>query len=396
MTTRNKKHLNKKVSGSRVEKTLLPSQWSWNGEIREDNYWNSLDEIIMRKWRIEELQDLIYGNIYHARCLSQNIESVCGKGYEEDTDEAIIKAFDIAEVHEAFTEYEFYGEAWIVCKYYKNECVNVKSIPSQNSHIGKKGKYKDKLVQNYRKKTEIMYPILTDEMFMKKIPNGVYAYQLKYGRKNYGFPIWLPAMELIKIMKYSLEDISAFYENDCLPYSLLIGNGLGSTTQDGRDMVDFLEANFQGSKEKRKVGVINIPQPKEVGDVRVLELQKKIADGDFLSFMKDNKTDICVMNGVPSWILDITTAGKLGNTQEKEISLGFYMSEVIEPKRRVLYDAYKRLFPNKQVNFKNIEFPVIETQEPDFGMMESAKSQIRNSIKDVLSEYEINSMRPNK
>lgn len=393
MTTRRKKHLKGKVSGS-VKKHRDNRIGRYLNELLKDK-----GEIKQRVYDIENLQDLIMTNIYHFRCLEQNIECTVGKGYSEDTDPEIVENIPLMELVDVVREAMYYGDPWVELTFLDGKLVNLLSIPTMNTNIGD-GKYKGKLIQFYGKENQTTLDILDIEEYKNgKIKNGVYAYQIqemKFGRKVYGFPKWIPAMELLKIMKYSIADISAFYENDCIPYTMLISQGVGMTTQDGEDMVDFLERQFQGAKEKRKVSVINLPQPKDISSIEVKELQKKIVDSDYLAFIKENKTDICTMNEVPAWMLGINKSGSLGNTQEREVELGFYLSEKIGTERRGVKDFINTFYPDKEVDFLNIEMPAVETQEPDFGFMESAKSQIRNSIKDVLSEYEINSMRPNK
>ena len=385
MTIRSKKHTKdkdkQKASGSRYSRTL-------NEILR------STGDIVTRTYNIKNLQDLIMSNIYHFRCLEQNIECTVGKGYSDDTDSEIIEGLPISELIEITREYMYYGDCWVELTILNGQAVNFISIPTMSCEIGR-NKYNGKLVQNYGKDNQTTLDILDiDEFKAGRVRNGVYAYQvkdMKFGRKVYGFPKWIPALELLKIMKYSLEDVSAFYENDCIPYTMVLSNGMGMTTADGEDMVDFLERQFQGAKEKRKVAVINIPQPKDIASLEVKELQKKIVDGEYLDFMKENKTDICVINEVPSWMLNINKAGSLGNTQEREIELGFYISEKIGSERRAVKGFINTFFPDKQVDFNNIEMPVYE-QPLDFGIAESVKSQ----IKDLISEYEINQMRPNK
>ena len=388
MSTRNKKHLRGRASGS-VRK---------NRDNRVGRYLNELlkdkGEIKQRVYDIANLQDLIMTNIYHFRCLEQNIECTVGKGYSDDTDPEIVENINIMELIDTVRETMYYGDPWIEITILDGKLVNILSIPTMNTNIGD-GKYKGQLIQFYGKENQTTLPILDIEEYKAgKIKSGVYAYQIpemKFGRKVYGFPKWIPALELLKIMKYSLEDVSAFYENDCIPYTMVLSNGMGMTTADGEDMVDFLERQFQGAKEKRKVAVINIPQPKDIASLEVKELQKKIVDTEYLNFMKENKTDVCVINEVPSWMLNINKAGSLGNTQEREIELGFYISEKIGSERRAVKGFINTFFPDKQVDFNNIEMPVYE-QPLDFGIAESVKSQ----IKDLISEYEINQMRPNK
>jgi hypothetical protein len=381
-----------KNEGDLLRKSCNPFQIDSDATL---NYYRLFGEVEARKFRITELQELILSNLYHYRCIDQNMKSSVGKGYEDDTDPAIIEACPKKELRQIVTEYLSYGESWLELTILNGQVLNVGSIPTMSVHIGKKGKYAGKMVQNYKAKNEVLLEILDPIKWeFGRVKNGVYAYQIKHGRKIYGFPEWVTIIELLKIMKYSNEDIAAFFENDCLPYQLLVTHGLPETTSKGEDLIDFLERQFQGAKEKRKVAIVSTGLSPQESKVDVIELQKKIVNADNAALQMESKFDICAQHGVPYWILQLRKPGSLGQSNEQRISFNFYITEYIKPLQELFIEVLEFLFPNKRVSFKTHEFPEIE--ETSFNI-EEMKSSFNNYAQGIIeAKQEIDLYRPNK
>jgi len=115
-------------------------------------------------------------------------------------------------------------------------------------------------------------------------------------------------------------------------------------------------------------------------------MAKKIVDKDYLELINSMKFDVCAMHGAPYWLLGLTKAGALGNTQEREVELLFFISEVIYPDRKWITKVSNLYFPDKYINFEDIKIP--ESSQPDYNMDEmvmESKARINNHLKELMS-----------
>ena len=227
------------------------------------------------------------------------------------------------------------------------------------------------------------------ELFEKgRHPSGVFIDHIKFGRKIYGKPIYLACIETVKFLKFSMEDIAAFYENDCIPYSIVVGYGMATTPEEQDDMSDHLEQNFQGAKEKRKALIVMTTQPKTEAELEIKELEKKILTREVMDLRDYSSHEIAASNGVPYWAIGLQKKGSMSQTNEKKIDWMFYMSENIAPNQRVLTNRFKKYFGDVQVGFNSTVFP--ETEEPAFDFMMSQKAELKSLITNSINELQTN------
>ena len=353
-----------------------------------DDWYDYGGNVEPRIYRLKEVESLIDSNTYLCRSLEQNLESAFGKNFTDDTDEKVLEALDFENLMNMGADYLYYGDVWNELTILNNEIIYVNNSPAQSWNHGKL-KYKGMGVQFAGTKKELILPMIDWDLFEKgRHPSGVFMDHIKFGRKIYGKPTWRACMETVKFLKYSMEDISAFYENDCIPYSIVVGYGMATTPEEQDEMSDYLEQNFQGAKEKRKAMIVMSTQPKTEAELEVKELEKKILTREVMDLRNMSHFEICAACGTPYWLLGLTKAGAMGQSNERRVELKFYISEVIQPIQRVFTERFKKYFGDIQIEFNTLEFPEIE--EPAFDFMQAQKADLKSYIADAMNELTLN------
>lgn len=387
MTIRSKKYEKGHVSVRSIKKK---SNWEYAGLTSQwqDNSFMGMEYVEPRIYRLKEIESLIDTCVPLAKSIYQNVESTFGKGFTDDTEQKVIDAIDHENLTNMGNDWYNYGDVWNELTILNNEIIYVNNSPAQSWNHGKL-RYKGMAIQYAGTKKELMLPMIDWDLYERgKHPSGVFMDHIKFGRKIYGKPIWVACMETVKFLKYSMEDISAFYENDCIPYSIVVGYGMATTPEEQDEMSDYLEQNFQGAKEKRKAMVVMTTQSKTEAELEVKELEKKILTREVMEMREYAGNEIAAMNGVPAWVIGMQKKGGLSQGSEKKIDWMFYISEAVTPNQRVFINRFKKYFGDVQIALNITEFP--EVEEPAFDFMQAQKADLKSYITDAMNELSLN------
>jgi len=318
---------------------------------------NATKDVYIRKYRIKEFETLIESNTTAVKCIERNSSVSVGLGFTEDTDKEIINNISVKELKLAQTNYEMFYEMFLEIKIYQRKALPViYSIPSNVVHIGKSGKYLDQIVLNYGKKTEQLIPKFDAELYAKGIhPDGTYVMHVKKGYEVYGKPSTAQNMKL-EMSKAFEESGASFYLNDAMPYLMMTFYGTPANSDNASKIKAGFETNLQGAKNHGKAFLNFIAQSKEMHQTDVTQITKTIAEPISLTWDNARQFAIASFYGVPSFMLNLYTAGKLGSTEEMQVQLNVYLQFEINPKREDWRDeVWSILYPDTIIEFNDID-----------------------------------------
>jgi capsid portal protein len=218
-----------------------------------------------------------------------------------------------------------------------------------------------------------------EDYLNKKLPDGSYVYhEINYfGNSIYGIPGWIGAYDILKIMDNAEKDILAYYDNDAIAKTVMMLYNIGNPDkQINKDLKSFLEKNFQGVTNRHKLWILSGLPRKTEGQIDFHELNKNIVDANYLNMTKENKIDTCVAFGVPIELLGVSSAGKLGNTQELRNLTIFFNDNKILPDQERFYQMINPFFPDIEIKLKQMDVPEVDPNEQPLVMQQKSQDKM--------------------
>ncbi|MDX9803454.1 MAG: phage portal protein [Dehalococcoidales bacterium] len=344
-----------------------------------------------------QFEMMIRENLYASQCVTTKIEATVGKGFVEDgIPENILKLlkklFPKATLdrlcYDLYINGEFYSE--FVIK--GNQLVKTHHLPActMTAATDKVNYYQYYGIADKQKKM----PAFDMEAYLnKKLPAGSYVFHSinYFGNSVYGIPSWIGAYDILKIMDNAEKDILAYYDNDAIAKTVMMLYNIGNPDkQINKDLKSFLEKNFQGVTNRHKLWILSGLPRKSEGQIDFHELNKNIVDANYLALAKENKVDTCVAFGVPIELLGVSSAGKLGNTQEIRNITIFFNDNKILPEQQRFIDMIQPFFPGVEIKLKQMKIPEVDENEQPLVMQQKSQDKMVEQFQSfmmMLAQY---------
>lgn len=330
-----------------------------------------------------QFEMMIRENLYASQCVTTKIEATVGKGFVEDdipenTLKQLKKLFPKDTLdrlcYDLYINGEFYSE--FVIK--GNQLVKTHHLPActMTAATDKLNYYQYYGITGKQKKM----PVFDMELYLnKKLPAGSYVFHSinYFGNSVYGIPSWIGAYDILKIMDNAEKDILAYYDNDAIAKTVMMLYNIGNPDkQINKDLKSFLEKNFQGVTNRHKLWILSGLPRKSEGEIDFHELNKNIVDANYLAMAKENKVDTCVAFGVPIELLGVSSAGKLGNTQEIRNITIFFNDNKIMPEQQRFIDMITPFFRDVEIKLKQMNIPEINENEQPLVMQQKSQDKM--------------------
>ena len=198
--------------------------------------------------------------------------------------------------------------------------------------------------------------------------DGHYVYHLmKYaGNMIYGEPDWIPAQISIQLVTFAKKHNLSIFVNNIAPRKIVIvkrGKDVKMTPEKKAKIKDFFKANFDKIENSNKTLIFETTD----AEIKIEDVVKGNMDGDFISLDNQAKLDICNSTGVPPILVGLQFAGKLGATQEMEVTVTDYYEDTVKPKRNSFLNMITDLCPEEApVEFEEIYIPKATTEAEGF------------------------------
>jgi hypothetical protein len=339
-------------------------------------------------------KDLIRNNMWAYNACKINARSSVGLGFTEDSDKAISENMYIKELKLAVENLQMFWEMFFEVKVRGRKALPVLySVPSTSVLKGKKGKYEGNYVLNYGTKEEQIVPAFDPlEYELGRLKDGDYIYHVKEGYGHYG-EIPGAAIKRLEIQNGFETSVGSWYKNDAIPDIIITMFNLDPDSEQAISIKNMINRNYQGAEKRGKATMLFSPGSRAETDPSIVPVTKNIVDMPSLQLDDKIKFDIAAFWGVPSWMLNLQVAGKLGNTQDKEADLMWYQASKLAEIHEIFRDeVWSVLYNGMNIEFAelDIESLIPRTAAPSFGGfdMEAAVDKSLNKSIDELIKKE--------
>jgi hypothetical protein len=369
-------------------------------QVLRDASWQYQANVVPKvNYPVSSIKDLFKNTPYSDICTTIRMEGSVGKGFNTvddpemnlyPTDPIITDNWDCKDIRKATKDYLHYGIRTLELVIYDNKVLTGYYIPYATVHKGRKEK-KGYWVQNLGQDNEIWIKEFDKDLYEQgRHPNGNYIYVTKNGSEEYGVPSWISAMTIMKIMKEQYRVVLSHFINDAEPSETNIWYGNDVTTEEGKKFKAARENAYQGSDKKGKSEhIFSRDNRTEVGDVlqRVVR-ERTIISKDDLDLMMRNAFTVTASFRIPSFMLGLEQAGKLGNANEVKVLYWNYINGVLAPDQRLWYEDFNLWYgKDVHVQFNTETMPDLDSQgNDDVTTSKGAYAKgVENTLKDVIS-----------
>jgi len=352
--------------------------------------------VYTKVYSFQKLIDLSKSEVYINRCMNRLVESIYKKPFTDKTSQRIKDLFPVSIREVIGFNQERTGNNFLEVVTVGGKTVEVYASEVQSWQKGIRP-YTDAEILELRKE----FKALTKEELDQIIKNGVEGYwQNKGNKKNelfleawsndpetgslskdghyvyhlmkyagnmiYGEPDWIPAQISIQLVTFAKKHNLSIFVNNIAPRKIIIvkrGKDVKMTPEKKAKVKDFFKANFDKIENSNKTLIFETTD----AEIKVEDVIKGNMEGDFMSLDNQAKLDICNSTGVPPILVGLQFAGKLGATQEMEVTVTDYYEDTVKPKRNSFINMILDLCPEEDpAEIEEIYIPKVTTEAEGF------------------------------
>lgn len=350
-------------------KILTPNLKSVKKESQQvDSEITTPDNTVPHLWDLKTLKSM--ENSYHKKALNFKANCTVGLGYtltnkNGEPPKELPGFMGMANPLESFEEvttpvaldYDETGQGyWEVVRNLKGEPSELYWIPSETVFISKDKKF---FLQKVNEKTRKFLPFNPDS-FSRPNPEIGEIIRIKFPSNRspfYGQPDWIGAVAPMLLDSFAVEWNYRFFQNNAIPAFAIIIEGGKMSPPVEKAVKDFLTNNYKGVSNAHST--LYLPIENKDVKVRLEEVTKKPAEGEFQKMRDQIRDEILSAHGVPPRIMGVVTPGSLGGSGEAAQQLKIFKEVLIAPRQRQFEQTLNRTILKPYG--LNLQFTAIDT-----------------------------------
>ena len=294
--------------------------------------------------KAEELAMLTIQSAWHATAIDIKTKAVAGRGYTGGEKIETLNAAPTKEIRNVVTDYYAFGRAYVeVVKGIDNKPAAFYHTPSLNIYAAESGK------GFYQKISESKKKYFKDFLQWDDIKPGescilaINSYHPAFPEKmfRYGFPMWLPLSDTIKLDKSARTYNIRYFDNGAMTDFLLIVEG-GELDEKAEEQIkEYIEDNAMGLNNSHKILMVSVEDEK--AKVRIENLGS-LKEAAFRLLRQDNRDEIYSMHRIPPRLAGVIQSGQLGGGGEIWGQLMIFQETEVKPEQEMIQENLNRIF----------------------------------------------------
>jgi len=182
--------------------------------------------------------------------------------------------------------------------------------------------------------------------------------------RHYGLPDWLGAAGTIIMANNATAYNVNFFANNATPDWALIISGQKVSTALEQKIRDFIETNYKGIDNARKMLYLNLPKSENV-NIEFKQLSNYwTKEGDFMRLLSTSRDTILSNHGVPPRLVGVVVSGHLGGGSEAHEQLKIFKFVTVNPRQRYYEKILNAtIFAEDEVEIHFNELQIFDDEE---------------------------------
>lgn len=329
-----------------------------------ENYLTASDKLKIKNGMIEPmiptnyLANLLLQSAWHATAIDIKAKAVAGRGFTGGDKVSELNPEPVQEIKKVVIDYFAYGRGYAeVIKGIDNKPAAFYHMPALNIFKAEKGQgYYQKISENSKKafkdfsEWEDIKPgdscILAINNYHPAFPEKLY---------KYGFPMWLPLGDTIKLDRSARTYNLRYFDNGAMSDFMLVIEGGEMDEKAEEEIKEYVADNAMGLNNSHKILLVTLDDEKAKVRIEPLGSMKEAA---FRLLRQDNRDEVYSMHRIPPRLAGVIQSGQLGGGGEIWGQLMIFQETEVKPEQKKIEEAFNRIFAmlgdNSKISFNSL------------------------------------------